>query len=95
MLNDHHGFYGPFGYTIVATDIAANAKTGGVAPLRHDLARDTYIQKRKAQRAAAQQIRVTPSLAGVSRYFAGIAQWFTYRPLRRFISADHKTSFPE
>ena len=27
MLHDRQGFYGPFAYTIVATDVAANADT--------------------------------------------------------------------
>ncbi len=27
MLHDRHGSYGPFGYTIVAADVAANADT--------------------------------------------------------------------
>ena len=27
MLNDRQGFYGPFAYTIVAADVAANADT--------------------------------------------------------------------
>ena len=27
MLHDRQGFYGPFGYTIVAADVAANADT--------------------------------------------------------------------
>ena len=39
-------------------NITQNTPTGSVAPLRHDLAKDVYIQKRKAQRAAAQQFRV-------------------------------------
>ncbi len=27
MLNDRQGFYGPFAYTIIAADVAANADT--------------------------------------------------------------------
>ena len=46
-----------------------NAPTGGVAPLRHDLARDIHIQKLKARRETSQQIRVTPFLAAIAYTF--------------------------
>ena len=73
-------------------NMTPKAPTGGVAPLRHDLARTLYMEKFRARHAAGKRIRISPLLAGVSTYLAGIARWFTYFPVRRQVSAIPETA---
>lgn len=65
--------------------------TGGVAPSRHDLAKHAYIQKRKAQRAAAQQFRVTQMLAGVAKFLAGVTHLVKDVPVDQHANAKLET----
>ena len=55
-----------------------NTSTGGVAPLRHDLAREVYIQKRKAERELDYNtVKLSRVLAPVSKLVVRIAQRVT------------------